>query len=94
MGYESKTIVTKDGKVHWIDSDSHFRELIREYMGNDAAMWYELRFKDIGEINQYVNRLFPETRSLLNINKALDEMSVDDWKELFWTLSELSGWDE
>lgn len=88
------TVTTPDGKIHWIGNDSNFRELIREYIGNDAADWYERRFEDIGEINNYVSKLIPNTDSIASINKSLDEMSIDQWHELFWTLSELRGWDE
>lgn len=88
------TIITPDGKHHWIDKDSHFRDLIREYMGNDAADWYESRLEDIGNINQYVSQLIPNTDTIESINRSLDEMSIEQWHELFWTLSELRGWDE
>jgi hypothetical protein len=90
----TNTIVTPDGKRHWIASDSHYRDLVREYMGNDAADWYEHRLEDFGNIQEIINTYIPNRDSVHEINQCLDAISLDQWHELFWTLSELRGWDE
>lgn len=92
--YESKVIITKDGRREWIDSDSHFRDLIREYIGDSAAEWYEHRIESFGDIKAHIDKCFPEPRTLSEINRALDRMDQEQWDTLFWTLSELRGWDE
>ena len=37
----------KDGKREVVSKDSHFIDLLREYMGDDAAEFYEDRIKSI-----------------------------------------------
>ena len=37
----------KDGKREVVSKDSHFIDLMREYMGDDAAEFYEDRIKSI-----------------------------------------------
>ena len=42
MGNE---MVLKDGKKVTVISDSHFQELLEEYLGYDAAWWFECRLR-------------------------------------------------
>ena len=37
----------KDGKREVVSRDRHFIDLLREYMGDDAAEFYEARIKSI-----------------------------------------------
>ena len=38
---------SKDGKREVVSRDNHFIDLLREYMGDDAAEFYEDRIKSI-----------------------------------------------
>lgn len=42
-----EVLILKDGKREVIWRDRHFSDLLREYMGNDAAEYYENRIKSI-----------------------------------------------
>lgn len=45
-----KLLILKDGKREVIWKDRHFSDLLREYMGNDAAEYYENRIKSIFDV--------------------------------------------
>ena len=90
----SNTIYTLDGKHHYIDKDSHFRDLIREYMGNNAAEWYEDRIHSIDNIHDFLTNFLPNTDSLRAIHTALNKLSLGQWEDLLYALDELRGWDE
>lgn len=40
-------LILKDGKREIVTKDRHFTDLVREYMGEDAAKFYEDRLADI-----------------------------------------------
>lgn len=40
-------MILKDGKREIVTKDRHFIDLLREYMGDDAAEFYEDRIKSI-----------------------------------------------
>lgn len=40
-------LILKDGKREIVSNDRHFKDLVREYMGEDAAQHIEDRLKDI-----------------------------------------------
>lgn len=40
-------LILKDGKREIVTKDRHFTDLVREYMGEDAAQYIEDRLKDI-----------------------------------------------
>lgn len=88
------TIILKDGRREWTDKDSHFRDLVREYMGDQAAEWYERRIESFDQIHQQVDELFPDTSSETAIIRSLDRMSIAQFQALLYTLDELRGWDE
>lgn len=91
----SNTLILKDGRHEWVDNDQHFQDLIREYMGDHAAEWYEDRIKNgVGDIHQLISTYIPNVSSLQSINESLDNMDMDDWHELFWSLYEIRGWRE
>lgn len=63
------TIITKDGKREFIGRDLHFQDLLRKYIGDDAADYYRNRIEDM-------ERLFDELKSLLDTDlnhRDLDE---------------------
>lgn len=45
-----EVLILKDGKREVIWRDRHFSDLLREYMGNDAAEYYENRIKSILDV--------------------------------------------
>ena len=86
---------TKDGLQHYLFNDSNFRELIRDYMGNDAADYYEQRLHDFDNVSDLIDKHFPPSvTTLAEVNEALDKLNNDEWRELFWSLRELRGWDQ
>lgn len=90
-----RPITTKDGKLHNIIKDSDFQQLCREYMGDDAARWYEERLKPYDGIHQMIIEKFPSlTRSLALFLKDLDTLDSDDMWTLMMALDSLRGWDE
>ena len=90
----SNTIITKDGRHHYINRDTHFQDLIREYMGDDAAEWYEDRIKPFTGIHTVIRRSFPNLLSIREFNRALDQMTEAEYHHLMALLSECRGWDE
>lgn len=53
------TIITKDGKREFIGRDLHFQDLLRKYIGDDAADFYRNRIEDM-------EKLFDELKALLD----------------------------
>ena len=65
MGY---TIITKDGKREFIGRDFHFQDLLRKYIGDDAADFYRDRIEDM-------ENLFDQLRQVLDTD--LDHRDID-----------------
>lgn len=43
----AELLILKDGRREFIGRDSHFTDLLRETLGNDAAQWFEDRIQDL-----------------------------------------------
>ena len=42
-----QTLILKDGRRELVSRDRHFTDLLRKYMGDDAAQYYEDRVGDL-----------------------------------------------
>lgn len=79
----SDTIITKDGKREFIGRDLHFQDLLRKYIGDDAADFYRNRIKDM-------KKLFDELKALLDTDlnhRDLDEAILllrEDVEKVRW----------
>lgn len=82
----SDILITKDGKRHVICRDTHFEELIRDYLGNDAAQWYRDR---IGLIDNALSSV----EWMLRIDDDFN-LPRDDLIEIVQTVKDIPGWDE
>lgn len=51
------TLRLKDGKREVVSRDRHFIDLLREYMGDDAAEFYEDRIKSILDLVDEAKRV-------------------------------------
>lgn len=82
----AETLITKDGKRHLICRDTHFEELIRDYLGDDAAMYYRDR---IGRIDSPLD-------AIKRMREVIDDsdLSRDDLIEIAQTMKDIPGWDE
>lgn len=61
-------LILKDGKREVVSRDRHFSDLLREYMGRDAAEYYENRIKSFLDI-------VDEARSLLDGMDSANEIA-------------------
>lgn len=61
-------IITKDGKREFIGRDLHFQDLLRKYIGDDAADFYRDRIEDM-------ENLFDQLRQVLDTD--LDHRDID-----------------
>ena len=43
-------LILKDGKREIVAKDRHFEDLVREYMGDDAAQFFKDRLEDIFDV--------------------------------------------
>lgn len=77
------TIITKDGKREFIGCDLHFQDLLRKYIGDDAADFYRNRIEDMA-------KLFDELKALLDTDlnhRDLDEAILllrEDVEKVRW----------
>ena len=63
------TIITKDGKREFIGRDLHFQDLLRKYIGDDAADFYRNRIEDM-------EKLFDELKALLDTDLNHRDLDV------------------
>lgn len=79
------TLITKDGKRHLICRDTHFEELLRDYLGDDAAQWYRER---IGRIDSALDAI--------EWMRGMDDFDLprDDLIEIAQAVKDIPGWDE
>ena len=63
-----ETIITKDGKREFIGRDLHFQDLLRKYIGDDAADYYRDRIESMEAI-------FDQLRQVLDTD--LDHRDLD-----------------
>ena len=56
------TLILKDGKREFIGRDGHFTDVVREYMGNDAAQWFDDRIEEANAIVQEAKDASQEKR--------------------------------
>ena len=80
------TVITKDGKRHVIDRDTHFQELIRDYLGDQAAEWYRDRIRRIDTALESID--------WMREKDSFFELSRDDLIEIAQTVHDIPGWDE
>ena len=80
-----ETIGTADGKNHWINSDTHFEELIRTYIGQEAAEWYHTRIMSVEDKVKEIRELR---------GKDYEATPIDQLREIAYIAQEIPGWNE
>lgn len=61
-------IITKDGKREFVGRDLHFQDLLRKYIGDDAANYYRRRIEEMENV-------FDQLRQ--DLYTELDPHSID-----------------
>lgn len=69
-----KLLILKDGKREVVSRDRHFTDLLREYMGNDAAEYYEERVGDLIETVDEVKEMLEALDSLEDIAETVRDI--------------------
>lgn len=69
-----KLLILKDGKREVVSRDRHFTDLLREYMGNDAAEYYEERIGDLIETVDEVKETLGALDSLEDIAETVRDI--------------------
>ena len=64
-------IITKDGKREFIGRDLHFQELLRRYIGDDAANYYRDRIEEMECIFDELKSLVDTRLNLQNLDEAI-----------------------
>lgn len=67
-------LILKDGKREIVTKDRHFTDLIREYMGEDAAKFYEDRLADIFDAVDEAKKITREGAVCRNNSDAICEV--------------------
>ena len=75
-------IITKDGKREYISRDRHLYDLIRAYIGDDAAEYFQGRIEDM-------ENLFDELKTILEAHQE----GVEDALEVLKNDVEKVRWD-
>ena len=70
-------IITKDGKRVFIGRDIHFQDLIREYIGDDAADFYRDRIEEMECIFDKLKSLVDTRLDLQNLDEAIHILNQD-----------------
>lgn len=78
-------LITKDGKRHLIYRDTHFEELLQDYLGDDAAQWYRERIWRIDSALDAIEWM-----------RGMDyfDLPRDDLIEIAQAVKDIPGWDE
>lgn len=70
----------KDGKSARVRDDITFQDLIREYMGDDSAQYYEDRITELDEIAEKLDELSDFYHNTIETVREIQE----DIKKLGW----------
>ena len=70
----TELLILKNGKREVVSRDRHFSDLLREYMGRDAAEYYENRIKSILDIIDEAKELLDGMDSLENIKEIVRDV--------------------
>lgn len=70
-------IITKDGKREFIGRDLHFQDLLRRYIGDDAASYYRDRIEEMECIFDELKSLVDTRLDLQNLDEAIRILNQD-----------------
>ena len=70
-------IITKDGKREFIGRDLHFQDLLRRYIGDDAADFYRNRIEEMECIFDELKSLVDTRLDLQNLDEAIRILNQD-----------------
>lgn len=70
-------IITKDGKREFIGRDLHFQDLLRRYIGDDAAGYYRDRIEEMECIFDELKSLVDTRLDLQNLDEAIRILNQD-----------------
>lgn len=70
-------IITKDGKREFIGRDLHFQDLLRRYIGDDAADFYRNRIEKMECIFDELKSLVDTRLDLQNLDEAIRILNQD-----------------
>lgn len=70
-------IITKDGKREFIGRDLHFQDLLRRYIGDDAADFYRDRIEEMECIFDELKSLADTRLDLQNLDEAIRILNQD-----------------
>lgn len=70
-------IITNDGKREFIGRDLHFQDLLRKYIGDDAADFYRDRIEDMECIFDELKSLVDTRIDLQNLDEAIRILNQD-----------------
>ena len=73
----------KDGKREVVSRDRHFIDLLREYMGDDAAEFYHDRIEDMENLFDQLRQVLDTDLDHRDIDTALSILS-DDVEKVRW----------
>lgn len=70
----TELLILKNGKREIVSRDRHFSDLLREYMGRDAAEYYENRIKSILDIVDNAKELIDSMDSLEDMKETVRDV--------------------
>lgn len=70
----TELLILKNGKREIVARDRHFSDLLREYMGQDAAEYYENRIKSILDIIDEARELLDGVESLEDVKETVRDI--------------------
>lgn len=70
----TELLILKNGKREIVARDRHFSELLREYMGRDAAEYYENRIKSILDIVDDAKELIDSMDSIEDMKETVRDV--------------------
>lgn len=76
-------IITKDGKREFIGRDLHFQDLLRKYIGDDAADFYRYRIEDMENLFDQLHQVLDTDIDHRDIDTALLILR-EDVKKVRW----------
>lgn len=70
----TELLILKNGKREVVSRDRHFSDLLREYMGRDAAEYYENRIKSILDIIDEARESLDGMESLEDVKETVRDI--------------------
>lgn len=70
-------IITKDGKREFVERDLHFQDLLRKYIGDDAADYYHNRIEEMESILDELKSLVDTRLNLQCLDEAILILNED-----------------